>query len=362
MEHAPPGTVPFDDLPDAPAAPARTVEHSQDFLAEIVGEESRAGERIQAGPILKLMYDTAVAVAFRHCDHRPVMLGMDRVDLTRMVCHMDLVRLEGRMIEVGRSSMVIEVRCHAKNPTEREFVPSHVGFVTMVAIDEHGEPVRGLPPLSYDSPLGRETRTLAAHRRAQLAERRGALEWIDHKERLRLDDVFEPHPTVRYDYLYPEETMIRLKGQVISPGSYLDRRVRAGDLLVWLDRVATYTARHFTRNDNAVTISVNDVVFKKPLHATDRIELLSRVVYVRTHTLEVCIDIIVHTLEGEQRAMDSVQFFILNYHPSGNKKRITTGLRLTDEDQDSLRRYLRARTRFNFWKSNPESHLIQSLE
>ena len=31
-------------------------------------------------------------------------------------------------------------------------------------------------------------------------------------------------------------------------------------------------------------------------------------------------------------------------------------------DQDSLRRHLKARTRYAYWKSHPESHLIQSPE
>lgn len=336
----------------------RTVEYSQDFLAEIIGEESRAGQRMQAGPILKMMYDTAVAVAFRHCAARPVMLRLDRMDLTRLICHMDQVRLEGRLIEAGRSSVVVEVRCYARRPSEREFIPCHVGFITMVAIDGEGQPVR-IPALNHETPQGREAKALAAHRRAQLAERSSALEWVEQKERLRVDDVAEPAHCERYDHLRPEQTIVHLKSQIISPNPTQDGRVRAGDLLVWLDRVATYTARCFMRSDHVVTLSINDVVFKRPLHATDRIELVARVVYVRTHTLEVAVDIIVHTLEGEQYALAPVEFFILNFHPSGAKRKITTGLALSDDDQEGLRRYLKARTRFSFWKSNPESHLIQ---
>ena len=67
-----------------------------------------------------------------------------------------------------------------------------------------------------------------------------------------------------------------------------------------------------------------------------------------------------HTLEGEQYSLDSVTLLILNYHASGPKKKITTGLDLSDDDQDSLKRYIKARTRYSFWKSNPESHLTQS--
>ncbi len=362
MEERQPGAILHPEPTDEPAFAARTVEHSRDYLAEIVGLESRAGERIQAGPILKLMYETAVAVAFRHCEHRPVMLRLDRIDLTRVISHMDLVRIEGRMIEVGRSSMVIEVRCYAKSPTEREFRPCHVGYLTMVAIDEDGQPVRSLPGLSYDTPAGLESKALASHRRAEILERRQALEWIDREERLRVSDVLEPLEAERYECLVPAQTEVRVKGQVIPANLQPDGRVRAGDLLVWLDRVATYTASQFTRSDHVVTLSVNDVVFKRPLHATDRIELISRVAYVRTHTLEVAVDIIVHTLDGAQYPLDSVEFFLINYGPNGAKRRVTSGLVLDEADQDGLRRYLKARTRFHFWKAHPESHLSQSPE
>lgn len=343
---------------DAPAA--HTVEDSADFLADIIGDASRTGERVHAGPVLKLMYDTAVSVALRHSGFRPVLLGLDRIDLPHRICHMDLVRLEGRIISVGRSSMAIEVNCFTKRPTEREFTPSHVGFVTMVAVDGQGDPIRNIPRLSYDSPLGVPAKSLAEHRTAQIAERRQAVEWIDEKNDFRVSDVIESEQAVRYDFLKPEETVVNVKGQIISQGVHQDGRVKGGDFLVWLDRVATYTARQFSRNDHVITLSINDMLFKRPLHATDRIELISRVIHVRTHTLEVSIDIIVHTMEGEQYPLDSVNFLILSYQPSGPKKKITTGLLLSDDDQDSLKRYIKARTRYSFWKSNPESHLTQS--
>lgn len=339
---------------------SRTIEESTDFLADIIGDSSRAGERIQAGPVLKMMYDTAVSVALRHSGYRPVLLGMDRIDLPCRICHMDLVRLEAQIISMGRSSMAIEVKCFTKQPTEREFTAAHVGFVTMVSVDETGNPIRNTPRLSYESPRGIAAKPLAEHRKAQILERRQALEWIDQKDDFRVSDVIESEQTVRYDYMKPEETVVNVKGQIISQNVHLDGRVKGGDFLVWLDRVATYTARQFTRNDQVITLSINDMLFKRPLHATDRIELFSRVTYVRTHTLEISIDIIVHTLEGEQYPLESVDFLILNYHSSGPKKKITTGLLLNDDDQDSLKNYIKARTRYSFWKSNPESHLTQS--
>ena len=346
----------------APAGKSNPVEASADYLADIIGRSHLAGQRMPAGPVLRMMYDTAVSVALRHSGYRSVLLGLDRIDLPRPICHMDLIRLEGRIIEVGRSSMVIEVGCQTKRPTEREFTASHVGFVTMVAVNETGNPVKNIPGISYDSPMGREVKALAEHRKAQVAERQQALEWIDRKNDFRVSDVIEPEQAPRYDFLRPEETEVRVKGQIISQSVHQDGRVKGGDFLVWLDKVATYTASQFTRNAHTITISINDVLFKRPLHATDRIELVSRIVHVRTHALEVCIDIIVHTIEGHQYSLESVDFLILNFHPSGEKMKITTGLLLEDPAQDTLRRYIKARTRYSFWKSNPESHLTQVPE
>ena len=273
---------------------------------------------------------------------------------------MDHVRMEGRLVEAGRSSMTIEINCRVKPHGEREFQESHVGFVKMVAVDEMGQPLRNIPALDYNSSEGAAAKALAEHRRAQIAERKAALEWIDGKENFQLSDVLEPEQSDRYEYLTPAETALQLKGQIISSGAHLDGRVKGGDFLVWLDRVATYTASQFTRNEYMVTLSVNDILFKQPLHATDRIELNSRVIHVRNYTLEVSIEITVHALNGEQYTLDPLDFLILNYSPSGEKRRITTGLRMDEADQEALRSYIRARTRYAFWKSNPESHLSQS--
>ncbi len=360
MENKSPASPAFPEFEPRPAAEVRLVDDSADFLAEIMGDETRAGQRMPAGPILKLCYDTALSVALRHSRHRPVLLRVDRMDLTRRVRHLDLLRVEGRLIEVGQSSMVVEVRSFCKVPTEREPSPAHVGFFTIVAMDDQGQPCRDLPRLSYDSLLGQEARVMSAHRRAELEDRRQALEWSGSAEPLRVEDVGEPDAVQRYDFLRPEETMIVVRGQLFSHGAHFAGRVKGGDLLMWLDRVATYTARQFTRNEHGVTISVNDVLLKRPLFNSDRIELKARVVYVRTHTLEVSIDIAVDTLQGERHLLDPVEFQVLNFDESGEKKRITTGLLLEDRDQEGLRRYLKARTRYAYWKSHPESHLIQS--
>ncbi|MBI3993566.1 MAG: acyl-CoA thioesterase [Candidatus Lambdaproteobacteria bacterium] len=338
----------------------RTVEDSADFLATIIGEESQRGQRVQAGPILRLMVCAAESVAQRHCGCQAVLLGLDRIDLTRVISHMDLVRFDARLVDVGHSSMVVEVRASVQRPMEREFSPSHVGFITMVAVDGAGRPLRELPKLNYDTPLGAEAQALVEHRRAQLAERKQALEWIAARESLRPEDVIEPFQIERYDYLTPQLTTVQVKRPASARRDDGNVRIRAGDLLMWADQVATYTAQRFANNDQAVTISVNDIVFKRPMHRDEHIELFAQVSYVRSHSLEVAVDIILHVPDGGTEFVASIDFLIFNYHRSGLKKKITTGLRFEPGDLAGMRRYLHARTRYNFWKSHPESHLTQS--
>ena len=337
-----------------------TVEDSADFTATIVGDETQRGQRVQAGPILRLMYGAAESVTRRHCGCQTVLLGLDRIDLTRVISHMDLVRFDARLIDVGNSSMVIEVRASVQRPMEREFSPSHVGFITMVAVDEAGRPIRDIPKLNYDTPLGAEARALAEHRRAQLAERKQALEWIAARDSLRPEDVIEPFQIERYDYLTPPQTTVQVRRPASTRRAEGNVRIRAGELLMWADQVATYTAQRFANNDHAVTISVNDILFKRPMRREERIELFAQVAYVRSHSLEVAVDIVLQLPDGSTEYVASIDFLIFNYHRSGLKKKITTGLRFEPGDLSGMRRYLHARTRYNFWKSHPESHLTQS--
>ncbi|HUJ75469.1 MAG TPA: hotdog domain-containing protein, partial [bacterium] len=74
----------------------RSMAESALEMAEIVGEESLAGQRMQAGAILDLIDVVAGRVAATHGRSPCVTLSFDRVDLTQPVLHGDLIRVEGR--------------------------------------------------------------------------------------------------------------------------------------------------------------------------------------------------------------------------------------------------------------------------
>ena len=349
-------------MSNSPAANSRLskpVEASMESLAEIMGVSERAGLRMHAGPVLKKMYQTALSVALKHGGGRPVMVGMDRIDLAQPISHMDLLRLEGCLLEVSGAVMVVKVLGAVKRYGEREFENSHIGYFSMVSLNARGGPQKGVPRLDYASPEGQEAKVLSRHRLSQLEERQQAFGWVDEQTRLLPEEVLEADPVPRYEKLRPQETEVRVKGQLFSQG-VPDGRIRAGEMLEWMDRVATYTASQFTRNPHVITISVNDLNFRRPLHADDHIELIARVTYVRTHTLEVNITPRVYHLSGEVVELDPVDFLLLNHDASGLKRKIATGLNMDGAETESLRKYLKAKSRYQFWKNHPESHLSQA--
>ncbi len=120
--------------------PTKHIHDSHTYLAEIVGEENLAGQRMQAGAILDLMDVAAGRAAMMHAGCAVVTLSFDRVDLVHPIIHLDLVRLDGRVVAVGRSSMMVAVEVTRQDPATRDFVPIQHSYVTMVAIDERAPP------------------------------------------------------------------------------------------------------------------------------------------------------------------------------------------------------------------------------
>jgi acyl-CoA hydrolase len=324
---------------------------SRTYLAEIVGEENLQGQRMQAGAILDLMDVVAGRAAAHHAGTHVVTLSFDRVDLVHPIIHGDLVRLDSYVADVGRSSIMVGVEVTRQDPFTRDFVPIQRSYVTMVAIDENRRPNRDIPALALE---GEEERRLNAD---ALAHRELTREWVAMQERtrqrgpLRVEEVEEPLNREKREYLTPAETVVRVQRQFMPRHLNVLGTIFGGDILLWMDRVATYAARLFTRSRHTVTLSMNRLLFKQPIFATDLVEMTARVVYVRHYTLEVQIEVTLR--RGEERIPSHSGYFtVLNYDESGFKRPVVTGLRLSADDPESLLRYQLARERHAFWRSH----------
>ena len=329
---------------------AKSVEDSRFSLSEIVGEESLVGQRLHAGPILSLLDVVAGDVSWSHAEGPAVTLSFDRVDLIHPILHQDLVRLDGSMLAVGRSSMQVLIRGSRKDPYSRSFSPIQQARVTFVAVDAEGRPNRNIPALEYRGAHGKELQTLhATYARLDQAWK-GLQQRLETHAPLRANEVEEPLNAEKNEFLTPQETKVEV-GRHFMP-RHLNQRgtIFGGDILLWMDRVAIYTARQFTRNPHMVTIAMNRIYFKAPVFPSDRVDLSARVVYVRQYTLEVEISMLVLRPSGERVSSHSGYFTVFNYDPAGFKRPILTGLRLADADQDGLLRYYQAQERHRFWR------------
>ena len=332
--------------------PTRAIAESRQSMAEIVGSDGLVGQRMQAGAILDLMDLVAGRVAIKHSGGRVATLSFDRVDLIYPILHHDLVRLDGQLVYVGQSSMVIDVRCYRKDTFTRAFMPIQRCFVTMVAVDDNGRPRKNVPALRYETPEEEAIREEALHHKALDRQ------WVAMQEatRERADftaaEVEESFNREKQEFLTPAETEITVVRQFMPRNLNQVGTIFGGDVLQWMDRVATYTARHFTRNRNMVTIAMNRLFFHQPIFPTDLVEMKARVTYVRRFTLEVEIDVQLQRADGAELRSHSGYFTVLNYDESGFKRPIITGLRLQDDDQLGLRRYQQGKDRYYFWKEH----------
>ena len=332
---------------------------SQSFLAEIVGEDSLAGQRMQAGAILDLIDVLAGRIAVAHVQGPVVTLSFDQVDLTYPILHQDLVRLEGQLAAVGNSSMVIHVQGFRMDSLSRRFMPIQSCFVTMVAVDENLRPNRNTPTLEITSPEDRKLHEAALAYKAQSAAWEKAEREAPPLGILKAKDLEEQPNREKTEWISPSDTEITLRRVFLPRHNNVLGTIFGGDILLWMDRVATFCARHFTRNRHMVTIAMNRIFFRRPIYTSDLVEIDARVVMVRNFTLEVETVVRVQRISGEIVDTHSGYFTVLSYDEAGFKRPISTGLKLEDADQDGLRRYLKALERRSHWK---DSHAAEPHE
>ena len=329
---------------------------SRTWLAEIIGEEGLTGQRMQAGAILDQMDLVAADAAIRHAQRPVVTLAFDRVELTQPILHQDLVRLEGEVVAVGNSSMTILVQGFRQDQLSRDFVPIQKAFVTMVALDQEGRPDRTIPT------LGSATAQEQAWANEAATWKQLNLDCEQHLAQLKaqplppVEELEEPSNREKSELLRPEQTVVQMRRHFMPRHNNLLGTVFGGDILLWLDRVATYTARLFTRNPHMVTLAMDRIFFRAPIRPTDWVELTARVTYVRRFTLEVEIQVVLQRPlgNGETEVIPSHSgtFTVLNYDLSGFKRPIITGLNLKDAPEEDLWRYHLARQRHQFWREH----------
>jgi acyl-CoA hydrolase len=126
---------------------------------------------VHGGYILMLVDQIAYVVASRHAGRPTVTASFDEVNFRSPIHVGDIVTLHARVNLVGRSSMEIGVRVEAEDLLTREVRHTNTCYVTMVAVDDRGQPVP-VPGLRLESDDERARSERAGERRRLRQERR----------------------------------------------------------------------------------------------------------------------------------------------------------------------------------------------
>jgi acyl-CoA hydrolase len=332
--------------------PTKRLSESSAYLAEIVGEESLFGTRMASGSVIDLLDICAGYTAAKYSGSRVVTLAFDRVDLSHPILHQDLVRAEGRVVSVGRSSMVVHVRAYRQDLLSRQFELVQESYVTMVAVDEKLRPNPNIPTIIYDDAeeekrinkilLSRKEANETWQQCQKFVEQSGPHSAVEVEDRINREGKLE--------FMSIPQTQVNVKRIFFPKNLNYHNTVFGGDILLWMDRVATQCARQFTRNRHVFTKHMQRVFFKQPILITDVVEMNARVVYVGKCTLEVEINVSLERASGEVFESHSGYFTLLSCNEAGWKRPLITGLLLSDDDQASLKSYMQAKERRKLWK------------
>ena len=151
---------------------ARRVSESQTQLIHWMGVlDANSAGFIHGGTVMKLCDEAAGAAAVKHSRSRVVTAGVDRMAFITPIHVGELVTFSASVNAAWRTSMEVGVRVDAENPRTGERRHTNSAYLTMVAVDEDGNPV-AIPGLmtETDEERGREAEA-QVRRRNRLQER-----------------------------------------------------------------------------------------------------------------------------------------------------------------------------------------------
>lgn len=151
---------------------AKSVAESASILVRWMGiSDANSAGFVHGGTVMKLCDEAAGLAAIKHSRRRAVTAAMDRMAFLHPVYVGELLTCSASVNAVWRTSMEVGVRVEAENARTGQTHHTSTAYLTMVALDEQGNPtpVPGLQPETEDE--RRRQREAELRRANRLAER-----------------------------------------------------------------------------------------------------------------------------------------------------------------------------------------------
>ena len=115
------------------------------FTELMVPGYANFGDKVHGGVILSIMDKVAYATAVKHCEGYVVTIGVDAVEFHKPVEIGNLLTMKSRVNYVGKTSMIVGIRCEATDIKTGAISHTNTAFFTMNMKPEHeGDMVPGL--------------------------------------------------------------------------------------------------------------------------------------------------------------------------------------------------------------------------
>jgi acyl-CoA hydrolase len=135
-----------------------------------IADANNAGN-VHGGVIMHLCDEVAGIAAVRHSGGRVVTAAMDRMNFRHPVFVGQLITVKATVNAAWRTSMEVGVRVESENVRTGEVLHTSTAYLTMVALDDEGNPTE-VPPVSPERPDEiRRAREAQLRRDNRLAER-----------------------------------------------------------------------------------------------------------------------------------------------------------------------------------------------
>jgi acyl-CoA hydrolase len=278
-------------------------------------------------------------------------ISMDNILFVRPVMNGDVIDLRGTCVDVGSSSIAVnvEVRRVQFGSKERQTVANATVF--MVAVNSSLQAAKVVPALELDDP-----RTVELHHNAKTARenvtryKQLVKELSDPK--VDVAALIQRVPTLCHkdkskQYLVKIADTKHVAHRLFFPGHLnLNNTVFGGEILRWMEAHAVHCGRVFAKHRLIFTIGMHAIEFNQPVYKTDWMQLEAHVVYVKRTTMEVDVRV-TSERNGEIITTNRATFVLMSLDEAGQPMTLPAGLDIAETDDSTwLRRHAIAAQRY----------------
>eukprot|EP00759_Apiculatamorpha_spiralis_P041362 PhF_6_TR40017/c0_g1_i1/m.59387 len=331
-------------------------------ICTVVGDLSMKHNRMPYGEILSLADVAACRSSMQHLGKTLGRLGegghqnsvatvaVDAVSFRAPLYHGDYVVLESSVVHVGNSSVAVRIQSYRDFAEgTRQHVSTSVFH--MVSIDPKLRPVKNVPGLELHSEEElRWSESVVARKQWITALNRDISEASLQKHNANSTGSTAPSSPSQIIPISATEVVL---DRIFFPAHVnFNNTVFGGEIMNWMEKCALLCGRRFTQSDDVHTMAMHNLTFVQPIQTTDWVKARARVIFTRSTTFEVEVDVVIDHGDGRESVANTAWFLLGKYN--GETVRVPLNKGVTPNDDETQVSYLRALKRYEWSRTNPD--------